>query len=62
MNCKCVEMVNIGVYNSCSHFYRYCYANYDEKKVLRNKQNHDINSSLLIGKLESDDNSKIRRI
>ena len=55
-------MVNIGVYNSCSHFYRYCYANYDEKKVLRNKQNHDINSSLLIGKLESDDNSKIRRI
>jgi DNA repair photolyase len=31
--CNCVEMVDIGVYNTCSHFCKYCYANYDEKKV-----------------------------
>ena len=31
--CQCVEMVDIGVYNSCKHFCKYCYANYDEKKV-----------------------------
>ncbi len=29
--CNCVEMVDIGVYNSCKHFCKYCYANYDEK-------------------------------
>ena len=55
-------MVDIGVYNSCSHFCRYCYANYDEKKVFCNKKNHLVDSSLLIGKLESDDIVKVRKI
>lgn len=54
-------MVDIGYYNSCSHFCRYCYANYDEQKVFKNKQNHDANSSLLIGHLENDDIIKVRR-
>lgn len=31
-NCNCVQMVDIGAYNSCKHFCKYCYANYDEKK------------------------------
>ena len=31
--CNCVEMVDIGVYNSCKHFCKYCYANFDEKKL-----------------------------
>ena len=53
--CKCVTMTDIGVYNSCMHFCKYCYANFDEKKVLDNMKNHDPNSSLLIGKLEKDD-------
>ena len=34
--CHCVQMVDIGVYNTCSHFCKYCYANYDEKKVMEN--------------------------
>ena len=37
--CECVEMVDIGVYNSCKHFCKYCYANCDEDKV---KENYDI--------------------
>ena len=53
--CDCVEITDIGVYNSCSHFCKYCYANYDEKKVISNMQKHNPNSSLLIGELESDD-------
>ena len=28
--CKCIEMVDIGSYNSCKHFCKYCYANFDE--------------------------------
>ena len=59
--CKCVEMVDIGVYNSCKHFCKYCYANFDEKKVNENYLKHDPNSSLLIGNLEKDDIIKIRK-
>ena len=58
--CSCVEMVDIGVYNSCKHFCKYCYANFDEKQVLDNYNNHNPNSSLLIGELDSDDNIKVR--
>ena len=59
-NCNCVQMVDIGVYNSCNHFCKYCYANYDETKVKENFKNHDPNSSLLVGHLESDDIIKER--
>lgn len=59
--CKCVEMVDIGVYNSCKHFCRYCYANYDEDKVNDNMKKHDPSSSLLIGNIEKDDNIRIRK-
>ena len=59
--CNCVEMVDIGVYNTCSHFCKYCYANYDEKKVKENNLMHNPNSSLLIGELEKDDIIKIRK-
>lgn len=59
--CNCVEMVDIGVYNSCKHFCKYCYANYDEKIVNNNFKNHDINSSLLIGNVKKDDIIKIRK-
>ena len=58
--CHCVEMVDIGEYNSCKHFCKYCYANFDEDKVLKNFKNHNLNSSLLIGELESDDIIKER--
>ena len=58
--CNCVQMVDIGVYNSCNHLCKYCYANFDEKKVKVNMKNHDPNSSLLIGHLESDDVIKER--
>ncbi len=59
--CGCAEMVDVGAYNTCSHFCRYCYANYDEKKVLENKRLHDDDSTLLIGHLHKDDQIKVRR-
>ena len=58
--CNCVQMVDIGVYNSCKHFCKYCYANYDEKQVNNNFINHNPNSSLLIGELRNDDIIKER--
>ena len=54
-SCSCVSMVDIGVYNSCRHFCKYCYANFDEGKVNHNYSLHNPNSSLLIGELSSDD-------
>ena len=59
--CGCVEMVDIGAYNTCSHFCRYCYANFDEKKVKTNIREHNPNSSLLIGELKEDDIIKERK-
>lgn len=61
VNCGCVEMVDIGYYNTCSHLCKYCYANYDESEVFNNLEKHDDNSSLLIGKIMSDDIVKVRK-
>ena len=58
--CNCVNMADIGVYNSCKHFCKYCYANFDEKQVITNFKNHDPNSSVLIGKLEDNDEIVVR--
>lgn len=59
--CECVQMVDIGDYNSCMHMCKYCYANYDEKVVSSNFERHDDNSSLLIGTIQSDDVIKLRK-
>ena len=58
--CECVQIVDIGAYNTCKHMCKYCYANYIEDIVNNNYLNHDINSSLLIGNLKSNDIIKER--
>ena len=60
-DCGCVSMVDIGYYNCCSHLCKYCYANYDEKRVYDNMKKHDENSSLLIGHLTNEDIITIRK-
>jgi len=57
--CRCVLTRDIGAYNSCLHFCKYCYANFDEKQIKTNFQNHDMNSSLLIGRLNGNENIKV---
>lgn len=60
-DCHCVNMVDVGAYNSCLHECKYCYANFDSKQIVSNYKMHDVNSSLLIGQLNLDDQIKIRR-
>lgn len=47
-------MVNIGVHNFWNHMCKYCYANYDEKQVLKDMKEHGKGSRLLIGYLKDD--------
>lgn len=59
--CHCVNMADIGEYNTCPHLCAYCYANYDAKEVKERARLHDDNSSLLLGHLEKDDIIKVRK-
>lgn len=53
--CACYLTCDIGAYNTCMHFCRYCYANFDKGAVRRNHALHDPSSPLLIGHLTAED-------
>ncbi len=50
--CACVLGTDIGEYDTCGNFCRYCYANYDHDNVRRNMKLHDPESPLLVGRLQ----------
>lgn len=58
--CECIQTVDIGAYNSCKSFCRYCYANFDENKDKENCLLHSDDSSLLVGEIKSGDVIKER--
>ena len=53
--CACVLGNDIGVYNTCLHLCRYCYANNNPAQVMENHAKHDPNSPFLIGNSEPGD-------
>lgn len=58
--CKCAKMVDVGEYNMCKNFCKYCYANFDETKVLTNMKKHNPSSSIIMGEVTKKDIIKRR--
>ncbi len=53
--CACYIACDIGAYDTCRHFCRYCYANNDISLVKANSRLHDPASPFLVGNYQPDD-------